>query len=383
MTVLDPLNSIYTRRKTTPVKCGEVTIGGVYPISIQTMTRSDTRDIQSTVAEIRAATDAGADIVRVAVLDKEAAEAISSISKQVVCPIVADIHFDYRLAISALKNGAHKVRVNPGNIGGPDKLLAVALKAKETGAAIRVGVNSGSVPKDILARYGSPTPEAIVETAKRSLVFLEDNGATGIVISLKSSRVPDTVQSYALMAPQTEWPFHVGITEAGPGTTGVIKSTAGIASLLTIGLGDTVRASLTGPLLDEVRTAQDILQAIGVASFGPDVISCPTCGRTQVDLVPVAREISEKVRGLKIPMKIAVMGCPVNGPGEAKEADVGLACGRDGGVLFSRGKVVGSVRSEDMVSGLMSLILAEAKKRGKTGGSSLHLDHGGSLNEQR
>lgn len=367
---MDPLKIIYKRRDTTPVRCGKVMIGGRHPISIQTMTTSDTRDIPSTVAQIKAATDAGADIVRVAILDEEAARAVSAISKQVRCPIVADIHFDYRLAIAALENGAHKVRVNPGNIGGPDKLILVALKAKDTGAAIRVGVNSGSVPRDILARYGSPTPEAIVETAKRSLALLEDRGATNIVIALKSSSVPDTVLSYALMAGQTDWPFHIGITEAGPGMTGIIKSTAGIASLLTIGLGDTVRVSLTDSPVDEVRVAQDILQAVGVASFGPDVISCPTCGRTQVDLIPVACEISERVRGLKVPMKIAVMGCPVNGPGEAKEADVGLACGRDGGVLFSRGKVVGRVRSEDMISGLMSLILEEAKKRRENGVSS-------------
>ncbi|HHW27703.1 MAG TPA: flavodoxin-dependent (E)-4-hydroxy-3-methylbut-2-enyl-diphosphate synthase [Firmicutes bacterium] len=360
---MNAVDMLFKRRETTPVRCGEVIIGGESPVSIQTMTTTDTRDVQKTTAEIQEAVEAGADIVRVAVPDKEAAEAIASIKRQVKCPIVADIHYDYRLAIMALENGADKVRVNPGNIGGPENLLAVAMKAKERGAAIRIGVNSGSVPKDLIARYGSPTPEAIVEAAKRTLDFLEDHQATGIVLSLKSSSVPDTVRAYALMAKETKWPFHIGITEAGPGIPGIIKSTAGIASLLTIGIGDTVRVSLTGSCVEEVRTAQDILQAVGVSSFGPNVISCPTCGRTQVDLMPVAQEIARKVRGLKIPMTIAVMGCPVNGPGEAREADVGIACGRDGGILFSHGKVVGSVRSGDMVSALMNLIHEEIQRR--------------------
>ncbi len=357
-------NRLFRRRVATPVRCGAITIGGESPISIQTMTMTDTRDVDATVAQIRSAVEAGADIVRVAVLDQEAAGAIRSIKRQVTCPIVADIHFDYRLAIAALESGADKVRVNPGNFGDPEHLLKVALEAKRRGASIRLGVNSGSVGKEILKRFGSPCPEAIVQSAVESLSYLEDRGASGIVLSLKSSSVPDTVKAYALMAEKTAWPFHIGITESGPGVYGVIKSSAGIGALLALGLGDTVRVSLSGPCEEEVKTAQEILQAAGAASFRPDIISCPTCGRTQVDLIPVIEAITEKVKGLKAPLKIAIMGCPVNGPGEAREADLGIACARDGGILFAHGQILRRVGSEEMIPSLLNLIDEEIRSRG-------------------
>ena len=345
---------LFRRRKTIPVQCGDVVIGGNAPISIQTMAKCDTKNIEAAVDEIEQAVSCGADIVRVAVVDKEAAHAIAAIKKKVSCPIVADIHFDYRLALMALDAGADKIRVNPGNIGGKQPLLKVAKKAGRMGAAIRLGINSGSLEKDILSRHGLPSAEAMVESAKRHLSYLEDSGI-GIVISLKSSRAKQTIKAYQLMANHTGWPFHIGITEAGPGDSGIAKSAAGIGTLIALGLGDTVRVSLTGPSYREVEIAKHILQSMEVASYGPDVISCPTCGRTQVDLVPIAEQVASALQGMRVPIKVAVMGCPVNGPGEAREADIGVACGRDGGILFSRGKVLGRVASDNIVHALLEL----------------------------
>lgn len=352
---------LFRRRETTPVRCGDVLIGGNAPVSIQTMTKCDTRDVKATVKEIRQATALGAQIVRVAVVDKEAAQAIGVIRDRVLCPVVADIHFDYELALLSLDAGADKVRVNPGNLGGKEPLLKVAERARSTGAAIRLGINSGSLEKDILASYGSPTPEAMVESARRHLTYLEDCGIDSIVISLKSSRVKDTVNAYRLMAEHTKWPFHIGITEAGPGTSGIVKSAAGIGALIALGIGDTVRVSLTGPSYKEVEVAKRILQSMESRFFGPDIISCPTCGRTQVDVVSIANQVSHGLRGLSAPLKVAVMGCPVNGPGEAREADIGVACGRDGGILFSRGKVLGRVASDEIVPALVKLAQEYAK----------------------
>lgn len=353
---------LFRRRKTTPVRCGNVVIGGDAPISIQTMTKCDTKDVPAVVREIREAVSLGAEIVRVSVSDVEAARAIKSIKQEVSCPVVADIHFDYRLALAAIENGADKIRVNPGNIGGKDRLLQVAEAARARGVAIRIGVNSGSLEKDILEKFGAPTPEAMVESAKRHLEYLESHGVDGIVLSLKSSSVKDTIRSYVLMARETLWPFHIGVTEAGPGLKGTVKSTAGIGALLAMGIGDTIRVSLTGPSRDEVVVGKEILQALEIRRFGPDIISCPTCGRTQVDLIPIAKKVAEEVKDLEVPLKIAVMGCPVNGPGEAREADVGVACGREGGVLFSHGKVIGRVSSENMVNALLDLVREEAEK---------------------
>lgn len=353
---------LFKRRETVPVRCGEVTIGGGAPVSVQTMTKTDTRDAASTVNQIREAVDEGALIVRVAVPDAEAAAAVGEIVKRAGCPIVADIHFDYNLAVACIENGAAKVRVNPGNIGGPEKLLIVARKARERGAAIRIGINGGSLEKDILAAHGGPTPEALVESAKRAVACLEDNGIGGIVLSLKSSSVRDTIRAYTLMARETRWPFHVGVTEAGPGLPGIVKSAAGISTLLALGIGDTVRVSLTGAPVEEVRVGKEILQAMGVACFGPELVSCPTCGRTQVDLILIAAQVAERLKGIHAPVKVAVMGCPVNGPGEAKEADAGIACGRDGGILFSHGHVLGRVPQAEIVEALMKLVREEAGK---------------------
>jgi len=352
----------FQRRTTREVRCGSVTIGGGAPISIQTMTKTDTRDPVATVEQVNQLVDAGAEIVRVAIPDMEAAQALHRIVKAARCPIVADIHFDYRLAIASIEAGAAKVRINPGNLGSADKLLAVAAAAKERGAAMRVGVNGGSLEKDLLGKHGGPTPEALVESAARSIDLLRGNGFEDIVISLKSSSVKDTVKAYSLMAEETDLPFHIGITEAGPGYSGAIKSAAGISALLTLGLGDTVRVSLTGDPVEEVQAAKEILQAAGVRRFRPEIISCPTCGRTQVDFIPIAKEVERRLVALDVPIRVAVMGCPVNGPGEAKEADAGVACGRDGGILFSHGKVLGRVEQEEIVESLMRLVEEEADR---------------------
>lgn len=352
---------LFRRRKTHAVRCGDVIIGGGSPVSVQTMTKTDTRDVAATLAQVNQCAEAGADIVRVAVPDMDAVEALKKIKAGAKCPIVADIHFDYNLAVASMRAGADKVRVNPGNIGGRENLLKVAREAKERGAAIRVGVNSGSLEKDILEKYGGPEPEALVESARRSLEFLEDHGIGDLVISLKSSSVKATVKAYALMAGETRWPFHIGITEAGPGMGGVIKSAVGISSLLTLGLGDTVRVSLTGSPLEEVKVAREILQAAEAAVFGPEIISCPTCGRTQVNLIPVAEAVAERLKDMRAHLKVAIMGCPVNGPGEAREADVGVACGRDGGILFRHGKVLGRVPEAEIVDALVRLAREAAK----------------------
>jgi (E)-4-hydroxy-3-methylbut-2-enyl-diphosphate synthase len=352
---------VFRRRETHAVRCGNVVIGGGSPVSVQTMTKTDTRDVLATLAQVNQCADAGADIVRVAVPDMEAAEALRRIKAGAKCPIVADIHFDHNLAVAAIKAGADKIRINPGNIGGQERLLKVAREAKERGAAIRVGVNAGSLEREILERYGGPIPEALVESAQRSLEFLEEHGIGDLVVSLKSSSVRATVKAYVLMAEKTRWPFHIGITEAGPGTGGVVKSAVGISSLLTLGLGDTLRVSLTGSPLEEVKTARSILQAAEAAVLGPDIISCPTCGRTQVNLIAVAEEVAERHKDIRTHLKVAIMGCPVNGPGEAKEADVGVACGRDGGILFRRGNVLGRVPEGEIVDALVRLAREAAK----------------------
>lgn len=346
---------LFQRRKSKPVRCGDLTIGGGADVSIQTMAKTDTRDVKATVNEIQEATSQGADIVRVAVVDEQAAQAIKAIKRQVSCPIVADIHFDYRLAISALESGADKVRINPGNIGGKDKLLEVAKRAQSVGAAIRLGVNSGSLERDILEAYGSSCAEAMVESARRHVSFLEENNIEAAVISLKSSSVKETIRAYSMMASHTDWPFHIGVTETGPGYLGVAKSAAGIGTLLSLGLGDTVRVSLTGPASQEVVIAKTILQSLDLGSFGPDIISCPTCGRTEVDIIHIAEAVAEGLKDIKTPIKVAIMGCPVNGPGEAREADIGVACAREGGILFSYGKPIGRVSTNEIVDTLLKL----------------------------
>ncbi len=356
---MDATDLILKKRVTRAVNCGQVTIGAGNPISVQTMTNTDTRDVDATSKQIQECVLEGADIVRVAVLDQDAAKAISAIKKKTSCPLVADIHFDYRLALLSLEHGADKVRVNPGNIGGPERLLEVAKSADRVGASIRIGINGGSLEKDILDSYGSPCPEALVESARRCLDFLAQHGFQNVVVSLKSSDVTNTLKAYALLAPKTDAPFHIGITEAGPGLGGIVKSSTGIGALLALGLGDTLRVSLTEPPVEEVKVGKHILQALGKRRFGPDIISCPTCGRTQVNLDSIVRQVANELSGLSVPIKIAIMGCPVNGPGEAKEADVGIACGRQGGILFSHGKILKTVKQDEMVKALLELVQHE------------------------
>ncbi|MDI3476849.1 MAG: (E)-4-hydroxy-3-methylbut-2-enyl-diphosphate synthase [Thermoanaerobacterium sp.] len=331
------------RKKTKEVRIGNIYIGGNNPIALQSMTNTDTKDIEKTLNQIRDLQNAGCDIVRVAVLDFEAANAIKGIKREISIPIVADIHFDYRLAIEAIKNGADKIRINPGNIGGEDKLKLVADAAKDSGIPIRVGVNSGSLEKDILNKYGGVTAEGIVESALKSVSLLEKCGFYDIVISLKTSNVPLTIESYKLISEKVNYPLHVGVTEAGTGCYGTIKSSIGIGTLLYMGIGDTIRVSLTGNPLEEVKVGKQILKSLGLSKGGVEIISCPTCGRTKINLIDLAKKVENATASIKEDMKIAVMGCAVNGPGEAKEADIGIAGGAGEGLIFKHGKVLKKV----------------------------------------
>lgn len=309
---------------------GDVGIGGDSPISVQSMTNTKTYDIESTVKQIHALEDAGCDIIRVAVPDKESADAISNIKKQTHIPLVADIHFDYRLAIESIKQGVDALRINPGNIGDTDRVRKIVKMAKSYQTPIRIGVNSGSLEKDLLEKYGGPVPEAMVESALRHVEILEDLDFKDIVISLKSSDVLSSIYSYKMMSLKTEYPLHLGITEAGTLLKGAIKSSVGLGILLYEGIGDTIRVSLTGKPLDEVKVGFEILKSLYLRESGINLISCPTCGRTEINLINIAKEIEEKLAYIKKPLKVAVMGCIVNGPGEAREADIGIAGGKKG-----------------------------------------------------
>jgi (E)-4-hydroxy-3-methylbut-2-enyl-diphosphate synthase len=334
---------MFARRKTRPIKVGGVVVGGGAPVVVQAMTKTDTRDVRATVAQVRRLERAGAEIVRLAVPDRAAAEALREIRKRARVPLVADIHFDHRLALAALEAGVDGLRLNPGNIGSAVKVREVVRAAGERGVPIRIGVNSGSLEKDILARAGGATAPAMVESALRHVRLLEDLGFRLIKISLKASDVPRTLEAYRLLAEQVDYPLHAGITEAGRLLAGSVKSSAGLALLLAEGLADTVRVSLTAPPEKEVFVAWQILQALGLRARGATFVSCPACGRCEVDLMGVAARVEKTVLGLRVPLTVAVMGCTVNGPGEAKEADIGLACGRGGGVIFRKGKVLRKV----------------------------------------
>lgn len=340
------------RRKTRPVRAGSVTIGGDAPISVQSMAKTDTRDPIATADQIRRLEEAGCEIIRVAVPDLEAAEALGQIKRGISIPLVADIHFDYRLALKALEIGVDKLRINPGNIGERARVEAVVKEAAARGVPIRIGINAGSLERDLLTRYGHATPEAMVESALRHVGILEDLNFRDIVISLKASDVMTTVSAYRLLAERVEYPLHVGITEAGTAWAGSIRSAVGIGTLLAGGLGDTLRVSLTGDPAEEVRVGFEILRSLGLRQRGPTIISCPTCGRCQVDLIGVAEEVQKRLAHISAPIRVAVMGCVVNGPGEAQEADVGLAGGKGVGLLFRRGKAVGKVREDEMVDAL-------------------------------
>ncbi len=335
---------------------GGVPIGGGAPVTIQSMTNTPTRNVEATVEQIRRLAAAGCEIIRVAVPDMEAAQAVGEIKKQISIPLVVDIHFDYRLALEAIKQGCDAVRINPGNIGSPDRVAAVAAACKERGVPIRIGVNGGSLEKPLLAKFGGATPEALVESAFGHIKLLEDCDFTDICISLKSSSVPVTMGAYKLMDEKSAYPLHIGVTETGTPKMGILKSAVGIGGLLALGIGDTIRVSLSADPVEEVYAARDILKAAGVRKEGPELISCPTCGRTQIDLIGLANEVEERLKAVDKPITVAVMGCVVNGPGEASAADVGLAGGVGEGLLFKKGEIIKKVPQDKLVDELFRLI---------------------------
>jgi len=347
---------MFSRLMTKEVAIGGVRIGGGNPVAIQSMANTDTRDYVRTSAQLNALAEAGCEIARVAVPDMEAARAIARIKERVSIPLVADIHFDYRLAVAAAENGADKLRINPGNIGGPERVRAVAAAARERGIPIRVGVNSGSLDRDLIEKYGGVTPEGLAESALRGVKLLEDLDFDDIVISVKASGVPFTLRAYRLLARQTDHPLHLGVTEAGTLSAGAVKSAVGIGALLEEGIGDTIRVSLTADPLEEIACAREILKALELRRFGVELTSCPTCGRTQTDLIAIANEVERRCRSVRKDIRVAVMGCAVNGPGEARAADVGIACGAGRAVIFKKGRVLRAVSAERAVDELMEEI---------------------------
>ena len=335
-----------SRKKTRRIHIGSVPIGGDAPIVVQSMTNTDTRDVGATVAQIKGLEAAGCEVIRVAVPDQEAARAIGAIREGIDIPLIADIHFDHRLAVASMENGAQAIRINPGNIGGPEKLAKVVRAAKKFNVPIRVGVNSGSVEKEILARYGHPTPEALVESALRNTRLLEDLAFHEIKISIKSSDALATIEAYRLLSRQTDYPLHLGVTEAGGLIGGTVKSSFALGVLLLEGIGDTFRVTLTRDPLEEIRVCYELLRALHIRQRGPELISCPTCGRCRINLFSLAEKIEQYAQTITTPLKIAVMGCVVNGPGEAREADLGVAGGNGVGILFKKGRLFKKV-SED------------------------------------
>ena len=338
------------------VKIGNVVIGDNEKIAIQSMTNTDTRDYIKTAYQIRELEEAGADIVRCTVPDMEAANAIKEIKKRVNIPIVADIHFDYRLAIESVKCGADKVRINPGNIGDDERVLKVVNCLKERDIPMRIGVNSGSLPSEILEKYKKPTPEAMFEAAKKHIDLVNKFDYDNIVISVKASDTSLTVNTNRLLNKHFKYPLHLGVTEAGTTYNGIIKSAVGIGALLLDNIGDTIRVSLTDNPVEEIKAAKSILKAVGISDGTPYIISCPTCGRTKIDLISIANQVEDAVKNIKKPIKIAVMGCAVNGPGEAREADVGIAGGDGCAVIFKKGEIIKKVKEEEIVSELLSEI---------------------------
>lgn len=344
------------RRKTRVVKIGNVLVGGDNPIVIQSMCNTKTSDIEATVKQILELEDAGCEIIRVAVPDMEAAEAISEIKKQIHIPLVADIHFDYRLALKAIENGVDKLRINPGNIGGEDRVKAVVEAAKAKGIPIRIGVNSGSLEKEILEKYGEVTPEGLVESAMGHVRILEKLDFYDIVISIKASNVPFSLATYSLLSKEVDYPIHLGITESGTEWSGTIKSAAGIGAILAMGIGDTIRVSLTGDPVEEVKVAKAILKSMGLRKFGIEFVSCPTCGRTCIDLIGLANKVEQRCKDIDKDIKVAVMGCAVNGPGEAREADIGIAGGNGYGLIFRKGEILKKLPESELLDALMEEI---------------------------
>lgn len=344
---------IAARRETRQISVGDVKIGGGAPVVVQSMTNTLTHEVAATVEQIRRLEAVGCEIVRVAVPDQAAAGSIAAIKKEIAIPLIADIHFDFRLALAALRSGADGLRINPGNIGSAANVKAVAAEAKERGVPIRVGVNSGSLEKEILRRYGGATAEAMVESALRHVELLRSCDFDDIKISIKASDVLRTVEAYRLLSSRTDLPLHLGVTEAGTLVSGTVKSALGIGILLAEGIGDTLRVSLTRDPVDEVRVGYEILKALKIRQRGPDIISCPTCGRCEINLVEIAERVESALIASTKPVQIAIMGCVVNGPGEAREADIGIAGGRGHGVLFKKGRVVRKVQEAELVDVLL------------------------------
>ena len=338
--------------KTREVKIGNVVIGGGHPIAIQSMTNTKTEDAQATIEQIKKLENAGCEIIRCAVPTMEAAEALTEIKKNISIPLVADIHFDYRLAIAAIEHGADKIRINPGNIGGAENIKKVVDCAKEHGVPIRVGVNSGSLEKELVAKYGGVTAEGLVESALDKVHMIEAFDYHNLVISIKSSDVMMCVKAHELLAKQTDYPLHVGITESGTVTSGNIKSAIGLSLILHQGIGDTIRVSLTGDPVEEIRSAKLILKTLGLRKGGIEMVSCPTCGRTQIDLIGLATQVEDLIKDYDLDIKVAVMGCVVNGPGEAKEADLGVCGGKGEGLLIRRGEIIKKVPENELLAAL-------------------------------
>ena len=344
------------RKETRQIHIGGVAIGGGAPISVQSMTNTKTTDTNATVEQINALQAAGCDIVRLAVPDMDAALNLGNIIKKVNVPLVADIHFDYRLALEAINQGISALRLNPGNIGGEDRVKAVVTEAKRHNIPIRIGVNAGSLDKKLLAKHGGVTAEALVESAMEHVRILEAQDFTDMKISLKAHDVPLTIEAYQLMSETVDYPLHLGITEAGTARSGMIKSAVGIGALLSQGIGDTFRISLTGDPVVEVKVANEILKSLGMREYGPTLISCPTCGRTSIDLAGIAEEVEKRLENVKKPISVAVMGCVVNGPGEAKGADVGIAGGNGEGLVFRKGEIIRKVKETELVEELFKEI---------------------------
>lgn len=351
------------RKKTKRLNVGAVAVGGGAPVSVQSMTNTDTRDARATAEQIKKLRLAGCDIVRVAVPDMEAARAVYEIKRETDMPVVADIHFDYRLALEAVSAGADKIRINPGNIGAPERVKAVAQACGSKGIPIRVGINGGSLEKALLAKYGGVTPQALVESALGQIRLLNRFDFDDICVSIKASSVPVTVEANLLMSQQADYPLHLGVTEAGTPRMGLLKSAAGIGGLLCMGIGDTIRVSLTADPAEEAEAGISLLKAVGLRKGGVELISCPTCGRCRVHMLPLVKQVEERLKDIPDSLTVAVMGCEVNGPGEASHADAGIACGEGGGLIFRGGRIVGRYPMDALVDGLMEQIENIRKER--------------------
>ena len=356
--------SLIKRRKTKKINLDSVPIGGDAPIVVQSMTNTDTRDVEATVFQVNALQEAGCEVIRIALPDDDAVQAIPAIKKRVHLPLIADIHFNYRLAIDAMKHGVAGIRINPGNIA-PDKIRAIIKIAKEREIVIRIGVNSGSLQKELLLKYGGATADALAESALQNIELFEDQGFSKIKLSLKSSDVPTMIEAYRAIAAKTDYPLHLGVTEAGSLVNAAIKSALGIGTLLYEGIGDTIRVSVTGDPVMEIPLAYGILRALNIRKVGPDIVSCPTCGRCEIDLLRLAGKIERALAGRKDYLKVALMGCVVNGPGEAADADIGIAGGKEQGLIFKQGKAYKKVKEKDFVKVLLeeiNLMIEERKK---------------------